>query len=209
MPADKSLFFYGSLYHRLLDPPLGEARRVAVGLVAEGSSVLDVGCGTGELCFDLQEKKHCRVVGVDLSLRMLEFAREGSRSADIAFRHLDATNLVGIEDHAFDVATILLLVHELPVEERVRVLGEALRVAGSVLLIDAAAPLPWNGGGLGIRAVEYSFGYAHYPHFRDFLARGGIQGLLADCGCAGAVVQRELFWRNCREAVVIAGAVAR
>jgi SAM-dependent methyltransferase len=205
MPADKSLFFYGSLYHRLLDPPLAEARRVAVDLVADGSSVLDLGCGTGELCLDLLEKKHCRVVGVDLSLRMLDFARKAARSAEIAFLHLDALDLVGIADHAFDVATILLLVHELPLEQRVRVLGEARRVARAVLIIDAAAPLPWNGGALGIRAVEYTFGHAHYRHFRDFLARGGIDGLLAECGCAGAVVRRELFWRDCREAVVVAG----
>jgi SAM-dependent methyltransferase len=205
MPADKSLFFYGSLYHRLLDPPLAEVRRVAVDLVTDGSSVMDLGCGTGELCVELLEKKHCRVVGVDLSLRMLDFARGATRSAEIAFLHLDALDLAGIDDQSFDVATLLLMVHELPLEQRVRVLGEARRVARAVLIIDAAAPLPWNGPAIGIRIVEYTFGHAHYRHFRDFLARGGIDGLLAECGRAGTVVRRELFWRNCREAVVVAG----
>ena len=45
MPTDKSLFFYGSLYHRLMDPPLADVRRAAVDLVPKGSSVLDVACG--------------------------------------------------------------------------------------------------------------------------------------------------------------------
>jgi cyclopropane fatty-acyl-phospholipid synthase-like methyltransferase len=55
MPMDKSLFFYGPIYHRLFDPQLAEARQVAVDLVAGGSSVLDIGCGTGLLCFALRE----------------------------------------------------------------------------------------------------------------------------------------------------------
>ncbi len=61
MPIDKSSFFYGPLYHRLFDPQLAEARQVAVDLIAEGSSVLDIGCGTGLLCFSLKEKKNCHV----------------------------------------------------------------------------------------------------------------------------------------------------
>ncbi len=54
MPIDKSLFFYGPIYHRLFDPQLAEAREVTVDLVAGGSSVLDIGCGTGLLCFALR-----------------------------------------------------------------------------------------------------------------------------------------------------------
>jgi ubiquinone/menaquinone biosynthesis C-methylase UbiE len=208
MPPDKSLFYYGSLYHRLFDPPLAEARRVAVDLVAEGSSVLDVGCGTGQLCVDLRERKHCRVTGIDLSLRMLDFARGAHGCGEVSFLHLDATDLAGIGDVAFDFATILLLAHELPTEKRVRVLREALRVARAVLIIDSAAPLPWTPGGLGIRAVEFSFGHEHYRHFRDFLARGGIMGLLGESGYTVSVARRLVFWRKCREAVLVAGAIA-
>jgi hypothetical protein len=81
-------------------------------------------------------------------------------------------------------------------------------VARSVLVIDSAAPLPWRSGGLGIRLVEYSFGHEHYRHFKDFLARGGITGLLAESGCTVSVVRRLLFWRSCREAVLMTGATA-
>jgi len=85
MPIDKSLFFYGLIYHRLLDPQLAEARQVAIDLITEGSSVLDIACGTGLLCIALREQKHCRVVGLDLSLRMLEFARKSNPFQGVSF----------------------------------------------------------------------------------------------------------------------------
>ena len=113
MPDDESKFVHGRIYHRLFDPPLTECRRVVVDLVAEGSSVLDIACGTGELCFSLCEEKHCRVAGIDLSRRQLDF--------------------------------------------------------------------------------------------REFLAGGGIQGLLKDSPPLIITVHRSLFWHNCREVVVLSG----
>ncbi len=122
MPTDKSLFFYGSIYHRLLDPQLTETRQVAVDQITEGSSVLDIACGTSQLCIALRKQKHCRVVGLDLSLRMLEFARKSNPFQDITFIHGDATNLSAFNDHSFDYATMLMLVHELPRAQQVCVL---------------------------------------------------------------------------------------
>jgi hypothetical protein len=51
VPKDKSRFSDGWIYHRLFDPPLAETRRVVLGLIQPGSSVLDIACGTGEMCF--------------------------------------------------------------------------------------------------------------------------------------------------------------
>ena len=102
MPANKSLFYYGHLYNRLFDPALAEARRVVTSLVADGSSVLDIGCSTGQLCFRLRAEKDCQVVGIDLSLRMLRFAEKVNRHSDITFLHKDATDLTGIENQSFD-----------------------------------------------------------------------------------------------------------
>lgn len=203
MPIDKSLFFYGSPYHRLLDPALADVRRAAVGLVSERSSVIDVACGTGQLCFELHGKKHCRVVGVDLSLRMLDFARAANRFPEVSFRHLDATDLDDVADDTFDWATIVLLVHELPLEKRVCVVKEAFRVARAVLIIDAAAPLPRTPEGLLIRFVEHTFGRDHRRHFDDFLARGGITALLRESGHSASVVCQLRCAHDCREAVVI------
>ena len=102
MPTDKSPFHYGGIYHKLMDPQNAEAREAALDLVAEGSSVLDIACGTGQLCFALRERKRCRVVGIDLSLRMLEFARKTNPFQDLSFVHEDAADLGAYVDSSFD-----------------------------------------------------------------------------------------------------------
>ncbi len=203
MPVDKSLFFYGPIYHRLFDPQLAETRQVTVDLIAEGSSVLDLGCGTGLLCFALVRKKNCRVVGLDLSLRMLEFARKSNPFPDLTFVHGDATDLSAFKDRSFDYATLLMLVHELTKPQQSLVLKEALRVARRAIIIDAAVPLPRNAGGTGIRFVESTFGRDHHPNFKAFLGAAGIGGLLKESALPVSVEHRAIFWRNCREVVVV------
>ena len=203
MPEDKSLFFYGPIYHRLFDPQLAEARRVAVDLIAEGSSVLDVGCGTGLLCFALKEQKNCRVVGLDLSLRMLEFARKASPFPDLEFIHGNATDLSAFADLSFDYATQLMIMHELASPKQRLALKEALRVARRAILIDSVSPLPRNAEGIGIRTVEATFGRGHNPNFKAFLKGGGIRGILNESGLPVSIEHRSAFLRSCREAVVV------
>jgi len=55
---DKSLFYYGSLYHKLFDAKLEECRNKIISLIEEGSRVLDIGCGTGELCYGLYTERN-------------------------------------------------------------------------------------------------------------------------------------------------------
>ena len=124
-----SFYYYGAIYHRLFDPQLAEASRVALDLAAE--------------------------------------------------------------------------LHELPRPQQACVLKEALRVASKCNIIDAAAPLPKNAGGLGIRIVEGTFGHDHQRSFKAFLASGGIRGMLEESGLPISVEQSSVFWRNCREVVMV------
>jgi hypothetical protein len=98
---------------------------------------------------------------------------------------------------------MLMLIHELPRPQQLRVLGEALRVARRAIIIDAVAPLPRNAGGLGIRVVEATFGHDHHHHFKSFLAGGGIRGVLEASGAPLNVEHSSVFWRDCREAIVV------
>ena len=205
MPEDESKFVHGRLYHRLFDPPLAECRKVVAGLVVEGSSVLDIACGTGELCFRLCEEKRCRVVGIDLSRRQLDFAKKSNRLGDIEFLHLDASDLAGFGPRSFDYAMVLLLMHELPREKQLKVLAEALRVARTVVIVEAKAPLPKNAYGLALRIAEAAVGPSDYHLFREFLAGGGIMGLLKDSPLPIEVVHRSVFWHKCREVVALSG----
>jgi len=203
LTKDKSLFYYGRLYHKLFDGELADAREIVVDLVDEGSSVLDIACGTGELCFVLKAKKNCRVTGIDLSLRQLRFAQKSNSYDDIKFLHMDATNLVDIEDHSFNYATMLMFVHELTKDQQAQVLKEASRVANKIIIIDSHVPLPKSFRGRAIRFVEATFGRDHQKNFKNFLANNGINGVLEHAGLPLTVVNRSLFWHDCREAVTL------
>jgi 2-polyprenyl-3-methyl-5-hydroxy-6-metoxy-1,4-benzoquinol methylase len=76
MVKDKSLKHYGGTYSRFIDPLNKPIRDKIVEFIPQGASILDVGCGTGILCYELRREKHCRVVGADLSLRMIQFAKK-------------------------------------------------------------------------------------------------------------------------------------
>ena len=201
MPGDKSLFFYGRPYRWLFDRPLAEGRQVVADLVPEGSTVLDIACGTGLLCAALS-KKNCRVTGLDLSLRMLRYAEKHSRCDDVRFVHGDATDLSEFAGRSFDYATLLFLIHEVPRESQLRVLAEAARVADTVVIVDAISPLPKNRGARGIRFVEATFGRDHHQYFKAFLAGGGISGILEAASLPLTVGHRAVFWHGCREVVV-------
>jgi SAM-dependent methyltransferase len=201
---DISKWTHGWFYHAFYDRPLEEARRVVMDLVPEGASVLDIACGTGELCCGLRAAKGCRVVGVELSHRMLRFARAHSRFDDIVFMHGDATDLSGISSREYDYATVLFLIHELPAEQRLRVLEEALRVARRVVVVDSHVPLPRNAHAAALHVVESIGGREHYGSFANYLAAGGIMGVLPGLQTQTSTLHRSTFWHGCRDAVVLA-----
>lgn len=203
MPEDKSLYFYGKLYSRLFDGQNSETRKITVEIIPNDSSVLDIACGTGQLCFDLKKEKNCRVTGLDLSVRMLDFAGKISPYKDIEFIHGDATDLSQFGKKSFDFATIHLLLHEVNRSQQIAILREALQVAGKVLMIDAASPLPRNAYGMGIRVVEATFGQDHYHNFKGFLSGGGINGIITDSGLNILNEYSSVFRKGCRQVVIV------
>lgn len=174
MVQDKSFYYYGSLYHKLIDGKLAEACRKIVARIPPGSKVLDIGCGTGQLCRMLCEEKNCEVTGIDLS---------------------------AFADHAFDYAVMLVFIHELVPDQQKKVLSEAFRVARKVIIVDSVSPLPDNLGKVAIYFAETVFGHDHFPQFKRFLKAGGIRGILKESGLPATVKHSEIFWRNSRELV--------
>jgi ubiquinone biosynthesis O-methyltransferase len=91
-----------------------------------GRTVLDVGCGDGELAVELW-KRGAKVTGIDVSARMIESARERAlqHDADVTFKVATAQDLP-FAPHAFDVVvavTVLCFV-----EDAAAVLRETARV---------------------------------------------------------------------------------
>lgn len=203
MVQDKSLYYYGSLYNRLIDGKLEEARQAIVDLVPEGASLLDIGCGTGELCFALCRQKHCRVTGLDLSLKMIRFAEKRNTCPEVTFVHGDATDLSAYPDHSFDYAVMLVFIHEHDEEKQKKLLNEAMRVARKLIICESVAPLPRNKGGFLVWFAETLFGHEHKEHFKRFLKQGGIAGLLRSLDLPYRIEHSEKFWYGAREVAVI------
>lgn len=203
MLQDKNLFYYGGIYHRIIDGKMKEARQNILNLIQERTSVLDIGCGTGVLCFELCQHKHCKVVGLDLSLKMIHFAEERNTFQDVTFMHSDATDLSIFPNHSFDFAVMLVFIHELDFEKQKQALREALRVAKKLIICYSIAPLPKNKGVFLIWLAETLLGYEHKPHFKRFLTQGGIKGLLNIVDLAAKVEFSKVFLYGVREVVVV------
>jgi SAM-dependent methyltransferase len=199
----KDRFSHGAVYHALYDRPLAEARRAVIDAVPVSSRILDIACGTGQLCFELAARKGCMVLGVDLSPRMIAFARKRNRYEGVRFEIGDGSDLADMGSDSFDLATILFLMHEVPGDSQVAVLSEALRLARRVILVDSIVPLPKNLHGLALRAVEAFGGRDHYRSFTDYLAAGGLEGILADPRVPTMTAERTVFWHRCRQMVVL------
>ena len=200
---DTSRWSHGWFYHTFFDRPLAEARRVVMDLVPRGASVLDIGCGTGALCSGLRAARSCRVVGVEMSRKMLRYARAHSRFDDIAYEYGDATNLDTIDTGTYDYATVLFLIHEIPLRQRLEVLNESLRVARHAIIVDSHVPLPRNIFSTALHAVELMGGREHHESFADYLATGGIGGLLPQLTPPVETLRQVTFWHGCRKAVVL------
>ena len=147
-----------------------------------GMKVLDVGCGTGA---DLKPygEGGCEMYGIDLSPSMLGRARNKfGGSADL--RLGDAAHMP-FQDRFFDLVLSSYTLHEMPNNRRSSVINEMIRVVkndGNLLLTDFhTGPIRFPAGRIVkafITFLEILGGREHFLNGRDFLASGGLQGLI-------------------------------
>jgi ubiquinone/menaquinone biosynthesis C-methylase UbiE len=203
MALDKSLSYYGKTYHSFIDPLLKEARNQIINLIPENSKVFDAGCGTGVLSLLLRKKRNCTVVGADLSLKMIDFAKKSNPHGDVNFLHMDVGDITGCEEHSFDYSVMCQVIHELPSDKQLKVVNELLRVARKTIILDSSTPLPKNAVGLVIRMMDATFGRDHYDNFKSYLVSGGIDGILERAGVKSKVIDQLVFNKNCQQIVVL------
>lgn len=173
-------FFHGWLYRAFIDPALVPVRERVRSWIPEGSSVVDIGCGTGAQLFVLSDRI-VRGLGVDLSQNQIEHARRRAgklRLEHIEFIRADARRLDSIRDGEFDIAVASLVIHEMPMEHRLPVLNEVRRVARRLIVVDWEARQPTLWLRVGAHAIERMAGGDHYRGFRSFTDNGGIPELL-------------------------------
>jgi cyclopropane fatty-acyl-phospholipid synthase-like methyltransferase len=90
-----------------------------LGVLGDGSDVLELGCGGGSAATQLMAERH-RVHGVDISPRQVERAQE--RVPGATFECADATGLE-LESSSFDAVVSLYMLGHVPRAEQAPLLG--------------------------------------------------------------------------------------
>ena len=154
-------------------------------MIPEGSSVLEIGCGTGDLLAALAP---ARGVGIDFSEKMIEIARQAHPEHD--FRVMDAQDLE--LDEKFDVIVLDDLVNHLAdvqacMEQLHKVCHERTRIIAT-FYSSLWQPAIRLAEAIGLKSP------AHQPNWLTF---GDIEGLLHLADCEVIRLQRRMlspFW---------------
>lgn len=173
-----------SFYDSLFEPLNKGLRELGIRLLPpkQGMKVLDAGCGTG-MHLQHYQKAGCELFGIDSSPAMLDVARQRlGENADL--RIGDASQLP-YEDHLFDLAICMLVLHEMDQKTRLSLLGELKRVVksdGTLLLIDFYTGSATSIKGWIIKPLifltELAAGRRHFRNFRHFKSIGGLPRLI-------------------------------
>jgi len=177
-------YFHGWLYSFFLDPRMVPIRDRVSDCIPEGSSVVDIGCGTGAQLFALS-KKIKRGLGVDSSPAQINQAlrQKAKLGTDhIEFSSSDATRLNSIEDGEFDFAMSSMVIHEMPEEIRLPVLKEMRRIARQLIVVDWDVPQSTLSRKIGTHIIERFAGREHYRGFCSFNKSGGMPALFETLG---------------------------
>lgn len=117
------------------------------------STILDVGCGTGELSMLLAEMGYI-VTGIDLSEKMLSKAREkaSSKRLSICFVKGDAEN-PPFEENSFDIVFNRHVLWTLPEPDKaIGAWKRVLKNEGRVMIIDGV----WDDGSLNSKVCRFT-----------------------------------------------------
>jgi SAM-dependent methyltransferase len=190
-------FYDGWLYHLIVDPALRKARRLVRRQVTPGSSLIDIGCGTGELVLFLSDR--CRqLVGVEASQGMWAYARERVRDlglTNVRFIFASGEKVAAFPSAYFDYATACMVLHEMEAKQRLPVLREMQRLARTLILVDYRVPPPLHFVATLCKFIERLAGSQHYRNYLSFARGGGLLPLLETIGLTAK--SEVLFFNRC------------
>jgi SAM-dependent methyltransferase len=184
----KTGWFDGWFFAKFIDPLSGKPfNEIIKGMIGPGKTVLDVGCGTGSLSLGIANTC-ARVVGVDISPKMIAYARKMQSRAvapNVEFILADKTKrLRDTVGGRFDFAVLKMMLHETWPAVRDAIMEEAKLLADEFIVADWVSPQPAGFAGIKTRVIEFTAGREHHANFKNWCAAGGIDGFIKKHGLA-------------------------
>lgn len=96
-------------------------------------TVLDIGCGTGALCFVLNEGE-MDVTGVEPADKMLKIAKYRNKLNKVRFIQSDILERLPFEDKSFDITIASYVAHGMKVNERIKMYAEMNRLTNNKVI---------------------------------------------------------------------------
>lgn len=170
----------GFVYSTIIDPLLKNLRKRVSLEINKGDTVIDIACGTGAQLFEIADKAKS-VTGIDLSASMVSYAAKRAKAQHIknaSFVVGDATDLSIFYQQKFDVAILSMALHQFDPGLDKAILAEVKKVAGKIIVLDYAVPLPKNYVGAGSKLAEFLAGTEHNRNFKSYTKAGGLATIL-------------------------------
>jgi len=178
MDHNKDHWYDGWFYDRIIAPNQDKMFREIKNVINPGSTVIDVGCGTGRFSFSVADKIN-RIIGIDLSKKNIDKANLNlakNPNSKISFLHTNLSSLLSQNFH-FDYAVITFVIHEVNPEERVALLKEISQIANTIIIGDYLVPVKKGFWNILNEVVEYLAGKEHYTNFKNFVSNNGLTEL--------------------------------
>lgn len=176
---NKDHWYDGLFYDIVIAPNQDKSFSLVKNIIEPNSTLLDVGCGTGRLAFQIADKCS-RVDAIDLSKRNIELANKKlnkNPKSNIKFIHADVLNHLTENENKYDYAVLSYVIHEIDESLRENILLALSKSVSKTILIDYLTPRIKGMWSLLNEIVEYGAGKEHYSNFKTYVAQNGIKGL--------------------------------